>query len=228
MVLISDIYITIPLEIIFFYLFYKCYKYSAKSVYVLIINLAFLLVNLLVLLTVFISDLDLQLSTKSWWLGFFTGLSYLILPWLFYWFIANYENYMNDPSKLQITGFQKGTLIATAFVGFIPLAFPDLIGYAITDQYSIPNWTYDWKLEVGQFMLWLLFLVLYVIAQDNLNRSKVKAEDNKKFIRKITITALIVFSTPVFFVISPGFILLSLVIYVLAYYVVCDGLMKFY
>lgn len=190
-------------------------------------HLAFFLVNLLVLLTVVISDVNLSVSQLGWLLGFVTGLSYLILPWFFYWFITNYENFLVDAKKLVMSRFQLFGLVAVIIIGFAPVAIPSLISVTQTETYSIPNWVYAWQLEVAQFIFWLLFAVLGVNNQYNLTTLKLD-EYNKKFTNRIIISAILVFSTPVFFVISSGFILLSLVIYIIAYYVVYVGLKKYY
>lgn len=196
--------------------------------YIAVINISFFLVNLFVVITVIISDMDLSLFNQGWYLGLFTNFSYLILPFIFYWFMANYESFSTNPKKLNYTTAQLVFLIISILIAILPVFFTDLIGVNQTDPYRNYNFTYGWQILAGQATFWLLFLVLYVIAQDNVNRRVKDNQNEKKFIKRITITAIIVYSTPVFFVIAPIFILLSLASYVLCYALFYNGLEIYY
>ena len=225
---ISDLLITTPLEIIFFVLFFLSLKYASKSIYLLVIDLASLIVNLCVLITIIISNLDLSIYQKGWGLAYFTGISYLILPWVVYWFVKNYENYLQEPTKLKISRFQLVSLIIALIVAIIPIFFNDLIT-VYNSNTTIPgnlwNWDYAWWIEVIEFVLWIIFLVLFVVTVDGLNRKKLPDIDHK-IISNINISAIIVFITPVFFVISSGFILISLLAYIISYYFVYLAIRK--
>ena len=186
-------------------------------------NLAFLLVNILVLLTVFISNFDLSIHDKGWLLGLFTGLSYLILPWFFYWFVANYEHFLQEPTKLYFSKFQTFSLVSIAIIGLIPIVIPSLITVVKTETYSLWNWDYGWQILAGEFLFWILFAVLCINIRFDLQTKKID-QYNQGFLNKLYISAIIVFSTPVFFVVSSGFILLSLLLYIASYYIAYDGL----
>ncbi len=224
MVFISDFFITVPLEIIFFYFLYRSFKYTAKDIYLTIMNLSFFLVDILVLITIIISDLSLSVNEEAWLLGLFTGLSYLILPWFFYWFIANFKNYQKNSKELIFSKFQLFSLIALIIVGLLPILFPDLITLAPQpNDYSILNWNYGWQIEVAEFLLWLGFAVICINKRFDTN--KLQIEPNiSKLLSRIFVSAIIIFSTPVFFVLSTGFILLSLFLYVVGYLIIYTGL----
>ena len=159
MVFISDVFITIPLEIIFFYLFYLNTKYYNTGKFVQILNYSFLLVNLLVAFTVIISDIHMNLSTQGWLLGFFTNLSFLILPWFFYCFVSNYK-FLTKTKDLTISNYQITFLLLVLFFGLIPLLLPNLITLTHTSQYDYWNWDYAWQILAGQAMLWKLFMII--------------------------------------------------------------------
>lgn len=192
-----------------------------------IMNLSFFVVNFLVLLTVIISKLNLSFSEEGWLLGWITAVSYLILPWFFYWFISNYDNFLANDKKLIITRFQLVSLVITILISLTPLVVPSLIYNAKVVANSTPNWVYAWQLEVAQFLFWILFAVIAINSQFNLSTKKLD-DYNKKFIRRINISAILVFSIPVVFAISTPFILMSLLFYILAYWIVYDGLKKYY
>lgn len=228
MVLISDVYISATLEIIFLFFFFKSFKYNYKSIYIIILNVAFFLVNLLVFLTIIIADLDLTIANKGWYLGFFTELSYLILPLAFYWFTANFKNFTEEPKKLKYSTIQLVFLILVILGDILPLFVPDLIYVARSDIYSYYNWDYTLPLFLTQFMLWLGLLVAWVIVLDVTNRAIEKNEVHKKLHKMMTYSAFVVFSTPVFFVINQSFIILSLLVYIASYIIVYEGLTKYY
>ncbi len=190
-------------------------------------NLSFFIVNFLVLLTVIISKLNLNSSEKGWLLGWITAVSYLILPWFFYWFISNYDNYLINDKKLVISQFQLISLIVSILISFVPVVIPSLIYNGPVKPDTVENWVYAWQLEVAQFIFWLLFAVLAINCQFNLSTKKMP-DLNRKFLRRINISAILVFSIPVVFAISTPFILLSLVIYIIGYFIVYDGLKRYY
>lgn len=223
MVFISDIVITIPLEILFFYFMYRSLKITSKSLYLQIMNLSFLIVDLLVILTVIISDLGLGTQEQGWLLGFITGLSYLILPWFFYWFIANFQYFTKKPNDLIASRFQLFSLVATIIIGLIPIVFPDIITLSKTATYSYWNWDYGWQLFMLEFLFWIIFAVLCINKRFDLNSANFD-DNTTKFLSRVFISAILVFSTPVFFVVSSDFILLSLVLYVISYLIIYDGL----
>ena len=186
-------------------------------------NLTFLLVDLLVLLTVIISDLDLGTQEQGWLLGFITGLSYLILPWFFYWFVANFQFSNKQPNNLIASRFQLFSLVAVVIIGFIPIVFPDIISLSKTADYSYWNWDYGWQLFMLEFLFWIIFAILCINKRFDLNSANLD-EHSKKFLNRVFISAILVFSTPVFFVVSSDFILLSLILYVISYVIIYDGL----
>lgn len=228
MVLISDLYISLGIEAIFLYVFISILKFNIKNRFITILNICFMLVNILVVMTIIISKVDSSISNIGWLLGFLTGLSYLILPWLFYWFISNFSQFLNNEKTISISKFQTFSLIAIIIIGFAPVLFTDLIGISKLSEINfLYNWTYDWKLLVSQFIFWILFLILYVIAVDTAKRKILENDTAKELIKYINYSAIIVFSTPVFFIIDSGFILLSFAIYVVSYYIIFIGLKNY-
>lgn len=220
MVVISDIFIAIPLEAIFIYLLYKSLEFTSKGSFVQVLNLTFLFVNLLVLITLIVSDMNMSIDTQGWILGFLTGLSYLILPWAYYWFMSNYKHITTTKSFI-ISRNQEAFLILALIVGLLPLIMPDLITITQTNDISAYNWDYGWQILGAEFMLWLLFLLFYV-SEQSAGWSHVSKTEHR-FVNNINISAILIFSTPVFFVINSSFIIISLVVYVIAYIFVFNG-----
>ena len=209
-----DIILTLLIEFLFLILFVSKFRSFKNLKHISYFNFAFLIVNALVFTTIVISILtDLKNIQKGWLLGFLTGLSYLILPWTFYWFSANYsmlKDNMIKFSKTQIILF-----IGLIIISFSSLLFPDLIWIEENTEFDIFIWKYHPLLLIGQFFLWILLLILFIINEGAIKKDF--SGQNQKPFNFLYYSAIITFSTPVFFIIDLQFILLSLVLYFISY-----------